>query len=242
MSTAIAPESHADHSATTKAPVAATLRVWPAVVLVVAFWISLYANHAMELSAGTRFISRMAAYAIVFLAFFGWWLTRSAVLWRDRLLAVAVTIVFGILARLVADKTIDGFALALSSFPFVMTVWTAWLVVCRPFKRQTQRVGFCALILLTFAYFTLLRWDGLDAKQRADMSWRWTPTKEQLFLASHKEEAKPAGANNGPIQKWTLQTGDCPELRGPNRDGVLPGIEVVADWQEHPPKQICAGA
>ncbi len=238
MNTTIASESHADRIPRTQPAAPATLRVWPAVVLVIALWTLLYANHTLEMSAGTRFISRMATYAIAFLAFFGWWLSRSVVPWRDRLLAVVVTIVFGVLARLVADKTIDGFALALSSFPFVMTVWTAWLIVSRSSKRQVQRIGFCVLMLLTFGYFTLLRWDGLDAKQRAEMSWRWTPTKEQLFLASHAQEAKPVGVNGGQSQKWTLQPGDCPELRGPNRDGVLPGIEIVADWKEHPPKQL----
>ena len=177
----------------------------------------------------------MIAYLIAFLAFFGWWLSRSKVSWRDRLLAIAVVIWFGISARLVADKTMNGFALALSSFPIVITVWTAWLFISRSFKPTVQRIGFCIAMFLTFAYFTLIRWDGLDAMQAAEMNWRWTLTKEQQFLTAHGAKA---AKDNGDVKSWALQPGDCPEFRGPQRDGVLAGVSIVADWNEQPPKQL----
>src|SRR4029079_8010197 len=98
MSTITATDSHEFPAPTSKPTGIATLRIWPAVVLVVAFWACLYANHAMELSAQTRFMSRMIAYLIALLAFFGWWLSRSKITWRDRLLAIAVPIVWGAIA------------------------------------------------------------------------------------------------------------------------------------------------
>src|SRR5258705_5653145 len=199
MSTITATDSHEFQAPASKPTGVGTVRIWPAVVLVVAFWTFLYANHAMELSAQARFVSRMVGYLIALLAFFGWWLSRSKVSWRDRLLAIAVVIWFGISARLVADKTMNGFALTLSSFPIVITVWTAWLFISRSFRPTVQRVGFCIAMFLTFAYFTLIRWDGLDAMQTAEMNWRWTPTKEQQFLTAHG--AKAANAN-GDVKSW----------------------------------------
>src|SRR5947209_10510125 len=129
----------------------ANLRVWPAVVLTIAFWGLLYANHALEMSAGTRFVSRMLGYGIAFLAFFGWWLSRSKIRWRDRLLAIAVTIVFGAIALQFADKSINAFALLLTSFPIVMTVWTAWLVVSRSLDSRVGRIGFCVAMFFTLS-------------------------------------------------------------------------------------------
>src|SRR3954451_14133088 len=82
------------------------LRVWPAVMSVAFVWLALYANHTLELTAGVRFISRMASMALALLAFLGWWLSRSAVRWRDRLLAIAVTFGLGALALSIAHESI----------------------------------------------------------------------------------------------------------------------------------------
>src|SRR5690242_20482754 len=86
-------------------PTAKRLRVWPAVAIVVFVWLALYANHTLELTAGIRFMSRMGSMALALLAFLGWWLSRSAVLWRDRLLAIAVTIALGAATLQVADPS-----------------------------------------------------------------------------------------------------------------------------------------
>ncbi len=214
------------------------LRAWPAVVLTIAFWVFLYANHNFELSASVRFISRMLGFAIAFLAFLGWWLSRSKILWRDRLLAIAGTIGFGAIALQFADKTINWFALLLCSFPYIMTVWTGWILVSRSLTHKVQRIGFCLAMVLIFSYFALLRWDGLDALQRAEMSWRWTTTSEKLHLASLTKNEKDSGKLAAVAKKWILQPGDCPEYRGPHRDGVVPGETLAADWTKHPPKPL----
>jgi outer membrane protein assembly factor BamB len=207
-------------------------------VLTIAFWAFLYANHTLELSASTRFVSRMLGYAVAFLTFLGWWLSRSKIAWRDRLLAIGVAIVCGAIALQFADKTINWLAILLTSFPFVMTVWTAWLFIARSFEPSVQHIGFCVAMAFTMAYFTLIRWDGLDAMQRAEMNWRWTPTKEQEFLTSRGPAVREAAKSDSSARTWTAQPGDCPEFRGLQRDGVLRGVSVVADWNEHPPKQL----
>src|SRR6476646_2112090 len=174
MSTIIATDSHEFQAPASKPTGIATLRIWPAVVLTITFWLFLTANHMLELSAATRFVSRMLGFAVAFLLFFGWWLSRSKIEWRDRLLAIAVTIAWGAIVLLFADKTINWFAILLTSFPYIMTVWTAWLFIARSFEPRIQRLGFCVALLFTLAPFALIRWDGLDAMQRAEFRWRWT--------------------------------------------------------------------
>src|SRR4051794_33755565 len=217
-------------------PATTRLRVWPAMVIVVFVWIVLYANHALEMNATTRFISRIVPLALALLAFLGWWLSRSAVRWRDRLLAVAVTIALGAVALKFTDESIKGFGLLLSSFPVVITVWTAWVAIARSFAPTTQRIGFCIAMALAIGYFTLVRFDGLDALQRPEFSWRWTPTKEQEFLAGRSGTDNAKGAATA--RPWSLQPGDWPDFRGPNRDGVMPGIMIASDWAHDPPKQL----
>jgi hypothetical protein len=49
----------------------ATLRVWPAVVLTIALWLFLYANHELELDQGTRFFSSIIGMGVALLSS-GW--------------------------------------------------------------------------------------------------------------------------------------------------------------------------
>src|SRR3954467_13605518 len=196
-------------------PATKRLHVWPAMVIVVFVWIVLYANHALEMNATTRFISRIVPLALALLAFLGWWLSRSAVRWRDRLLAVAVTIALGAVALKFTDESIKGFGLLLSSFPLVITLWTAWVAIARSFAPTAQRIGFCIAMALAIGYFTLVRFDGLDAVQRAEFSWRWTPTKEQEFLAGRggNDSAKATAS----AKAWAPQPGAGAGFPGAHR-------------------------
>jgi outer membrane protein assembly factor BamB len=215
-----------------------TLRVWPAVVMVALFWVFWVAHYAIPMDAGPRFLSRMAANVLLLLGFLIWWLSRSSIRWRDRLLAVALWIVGTYLAVMVADKTLGSlFAMFLSTASLAITTWTLWVWLSRTASPGIQRVGFCVVMLLTLGYFTLLRWDGLWANQFPSFNWRWSPRAEELFLAeqasSDKKDAAPVASGG-----WTLQPGDWLEFRGPNRDGLVNGIQVATDWQKNPPKEL----
>ena len=213
------------------------LRLWPAILLLIGFWVFLLYNYNADMPMGTRFISRMLAFAVLLLGFLGWWLTRSAVRWRDRWQAVAAVVLILIAASLVADKTVNMFALVLLSLPFIFTVWTIWLYASQSLAPMSKRVGFVLTMLLTIGYFDLLRWDGLEATQKPELSWRWIPTKEASFLASHKGAEKPP-AVQAEAKPWKPQPGDYLEYRGPNRDGIVTGVSLATDWQTHPPKLL----
>jgi outer membrane protein assembly factor BamB len=226
------------------------LRLWPAIMLLVLFWAFLYYNLRGDMPMGTRFISRMIAYAILLLGFTGWWLTRSAISWRDRLLAIGAVLAIMFVADCFADKSLSFadstlttgekvakvFSIVLLSLPWVFTVGTLWLLVSRSLTLSSRRLGFVVAMILTLAYFDLIRWDGLDAMQKAEISWRWVPTNEQSFLESHEKTNTAAAA--GMSKPWSPQPGDCLEYRGPNRDGVVPDVKIATEWQDHPPKQL----
>jgi outer membrane protein assembly factor BamB len=214
------------------------ISIWPAVLLTCIFWVLIYLNYSLELAAVTRFVSRMITYGVALLVFLGWWLSRGKVRWRDRWLAVVLPIAVGAAILPVVDKSINWFGLFLTAFPLVMTVWTIWLLAARRVSPRTQRAGFCALVFACFAYCLLFRFDGLRAGQLPEMNWRWAPTEEQKFLAARTDTSKKVDLPAVAAKKWTLQPGDCPDFRGPNREGVLRGIKITGDWETHPPKQL----
>src|SRR4029077_5572969 len=53
-------------------------------------------------------------------------------------------------------------------------------------------------------------------------------------LERHRQEQGKAGI----LADLTVQPGDCPEFRGPNRDGFFAGQSLARDWKAHPPREI----
>src|SRR5579871_3201620 len=197
------------------------IRVWPAVLLLALFWGFHVAGYWLEMSMFFRFISRMAAHAALLLGFLIWWFTNRRLSWYDCWFGVGVTVATGVVAGLIADKTVSPFGLVLSGLPYVFTVWTAWLLVARSYSPNVQRWGLCAVIALAWGYCDLVRWDGLDGAQNSKLSWRWTPTKEELFLAEVRTPVQDTPGADGKYQDSAgivVGPGDWPEFRGPQRD------------------------
>jgi outer membrane protein assembly factor BamB len=217
----------------------ALLRVWFPIVLLAAYWAFVYVNQNYEFSSAGRFLSRMGALLLLFLAFTIWWLSRRVLSWRDRVLAVVAVFAISALALFAADKSLNAFGYFLSATPFIITAWVGWLLIARRFDGVVQRVGFCALMLLVCGYFTLTRFEGLWTNQSGQVHWRWTNTSEQSFLAtlaSHSSQSSKKQSTND--KPWTVQPQDSPEFRGVNRDGVVTGAKLATDWSEHPPKEL----
>ncbi len=220
-------------------PESRPLRLWPAVVMLALFWAFYLANGSFEMTMFARFMSRLAAHGLLLLGFLVWWLFISrGVSWGDRLLAVAVFVVGSIAVLSVADPTITIFSIFMAALPWVLTAGVLWLAVSRNSSPQVRRVGLAAAILGVLAVLALIRVDGLDAMQRGEFSWRWSPTSEELFLASHTAKAAAATESAAPLREWTLVPGDVPGFRGAHRDGVVSGAKLDLDWDSPAPQEI----
>lgn len=227
------------HPSITPGDVAVTrprTRFWPALVVVALFWAFLYAHYNYELAMFTRFISRMIALGVLVLGMLIWWFTNRGISLRDRFLAIGLVIISTVVAGLVCDASVDAVAILLTALPIVFTAWVAWLFFSQNASLAVQRLGFCAVTVLPFVYMTLVRWEGLDGRQRPQFSWRWTPTAEQLFLKGR--DTANTESTPGSTEAWEMQPGDWAEFRGGQRDGVVPGVTVAADWTHTPPKQL----
>ncbi len=225
------------------------LRLWPAVVVVGFFWAFYFSIDYIEMSMFIRFISRWAVEGLVFLTFVAWWLAFSRARWFDRLLPVVVMIGGALVAGALADKKSLGsmglLGVFMAGLPFVLTVWIAWLALSNRLVQLSpavQRIGLCVLILLTWGYFDLVRWEGLDGGQHSKFAWRWSKTSEDEFLAQHNS-ASPNGATNS-TQAASASTAlqakptDWVEFRGPDRNSQVHGVKLATDWEKQPPKQL----
>lgn len=67
------------------------------------------------------------------------------------------------------------------------------------------------------------------------MHWRWTPSAEDLYRAERERRQAEASV---PVSaaELTVQSGDWPGFRGPQRDSVVRGLSIDTDWKAAPRK------
>jgi len=79
-----------------------------------------------------------------------------------------------------------------------------------------QRIGLCVLILLTWGYYDLVRWEELTAGNTPRLAWRWSPTSEEVFLKQPHTIAgwvtPPRDPATGAAKPWQLLATDWPEF------------------------------
>jgi outer membrane protein assembly factor BamB len=215
------------------------LRLWPAVVMLALFWLAIAAGWQLEMSPLARFLSRLGLHALLLVGFAGWWLSRRALSWRERLQAVLVFIAGSVALLLVADPSINGFTIFLGAMPIVFTAGTVAFALTRVQSSSVRRTAVSAAILAVLFVFTLLRSDGIDGWQHTQFSWRWRPTPEQLFLAS-KSQVTPTGneRDSAAAPSWTLAANDVPAFRGANRNSVVTSTQLDTDWEARRPKEL----
>ncbi|MBI3830018.1 MAG: PQQ-binding-like beta-propeller repeat protein [Planctomycetes bacterium] len=138
------------------------------------------------------------------------------------------------------DPTVQVMALLMDALPVVVTAWVLWLRLTGRLAWPVRRAGLLAVFVLCWGYLALYRFDGVDGSFSAEMSWRWTPTKEAAFLAARAKDQpakspEPAAATAPPL---ALQPGDWPAFRGAGRDSKLAGVRIDTNWQAQPPKEL----
>src|SRR4029078_2885868 len=71
-----------------------------------------------------------------------------------------------------------------------------------------------------------LRFEGVTGEVNAQVRPRWAPKAEDLYVAS-RGGPKSAVLRDAAVAKpLQLTAADWPGVRGPPRDGVLPGVRV----------------
>jgi outer membrane protein assembly factor BamB len=207
------------------------LRVWPGVVLIVLQlglitlpgWIAPASMfHIMSLFWGPTLIA---------LGVIIWWLLFSGLSLFDRCFFLGAFIGCGVGAFFLCDPSLQQ-ALQIYPLPVATSAWVLWLLVTPFLRWQVRRLGLAVVLVLAWGWYTLVRADGITGSFSAEFAWRWSPTAEQIFLLQHKAAA---GAQDETV---SLQPGDWPGFRGPQRDGRLAGVKIGTDWANHPPEPV----
>lgn len=227
------------------------VRWLPGIVLVGLHWIVQFAMRLFGDSNFAIFMTTFAGPLVTWLLFIIAWLFFSRRTWGERLSGLATFIAVGVLAGWAAHSTMK-FGLILYCLPVVLTAWAIWAWVTRnDVSLSRRRVTLAGTMLLVASYFCLLRLDGVDGDMKSQLSWRWSPTAEEKFLASVRggpssktalgdasQSSDSAGESTATATPIVLQPGDWPGFRGPNRDSVVTGVRIETNWVAHPPQIV----
>ena len=236
------------------------LRLWPgmaaAVLLViVGYVVPIFAPRL----AGLGMIGAVVCALIVLL----WWLFFSRARWYERLGAIALIIAAAFAEKYVVHPSIAGGAMGnlayVLAIPTLTVALVAWAVASRRLAPGARAGAVVVAVLFGCLPWILLRTGGLTADGKSDFHWRWTKTPEEQLLAQSAGE--PTGAAPAPVAAELpkeplpatpdapastetpapaapVRRAEWPGFRGPERDGVIRGVQIATDWSQSPPVQL----
>ncbi len=232
----VAVQADASPKESPKIPAETRLRLWPAIAIVAAIGLARIWATVGESAPSKFFFGLVIAPAVATVLLNLWWLFGSRLRWSDRLLGFGTFCAVAVATMAIAGKNFPPMGLILYALPVVTTVWVSWLIVTYKLSWPIRRIGLLVIFLAMGVFFSLLRIDGMDGSFAATFNWRWTPTPEEKLLSALKSITQPS--DTVAIADLTLQKGDWPCFRGPQRDGRLAGIRINTEWDKSPPKEL----
>jgi outer membrane protein assembly factor BamB len=237
------------------------LRLWPgvaaaALLVLVGYVIPVFAPQY----AGLAMIGAALGALLVIL----WWLLFSRARWYERLGALVLMFAAMFAQKYVVHPSIAGGAMGNLSYilaiPTLSLTLVAWAAASRRLAPGARAAAAVVAIVLGCLPWILLRTGGINAVGRSDFHWRWTKTPEERLLAQAIDEPKapsmapvaaeipkeplPAKADDAPARTepaaraTAAKPAEWPGFRGPERDGVIRGVQIATDWSASPPVQL----
>jgi outer membrane protein assembly factor BamB len=216
------------------------LRLWPALAILAVQWLIVFVVGLLAPLSFFQFMTMAFAPLVGALALVIWWVGFSRLRWMDSLLCLVVFAATTGIAVALFDPSFGGFGIMMYVVPTVTLVWIGWLLITPFLPWSVRRAGMLVAFTLAVGYFALLRFDGATGSLKGEISYRWTPTPEDIFKAE-KAAGKlgvARGVDASKAKPLALQTGDWPGFRGADRDGHLTGVQIATDWSKNPPKEI----
>ena len=237
------------------------LRLWPGVVIVMLQWLGRFGvpivmPGALQISVVTGLAGGLAVVL--------WWVFLSRARWSDRLGAVVAMIVGLVATSRFVDVSLATGAqrmlFPILAVPVLSLAFVAWAVASRRLPDGPRRAAMVVTILLACGVWTLVRTGGFTASFQNDLMWRWAKTPEERLVAQSADEPAPPSAPattpataEAPEEKLVSRSGDKPPLRplagaeteadwpgfrGTDRNDVIHGVRINADWTASPPVEL----
>jgi outer membrane protein assembly factor BamB len=172
------------------------LRRWPAIAIAALYVLSVLVVPALLPEEDMPML--LLGGVVSTLLLLVWWLLFSRARWTERLLGLVLVAAAVIATKQGVHISIEGGAQGFLSYIlgtiFVTFSLAAFAMVADRFQGATRQVAMVVAILaLGVAPMLAIRTEGVSGGGFI-LHWRWTPTPEEILLASGDEEPKPVAA------------------------------------------------
>ncbi|MFO7669680.1 MAG: PQQ-binding-like beta-propeller repeat protein [Bacteroidales bacterium] len=212
-------------------------RIRPAIIIVSIQWMLWLIIPALIPGDTTTMIRVFGGFAGG-LAVLIWWLFFSRVPLLCRWVALILMILSTYAVTRLADPSIttsyQGMMIFNYIIPFLSLALVLWATFSQKLSLLARRLTLIAGILVASGIWTLFRSEGITGSGGAELAWRWSKTYEEKF----NEQKKGDGHASIHAETAPEERAQWPGFRGPNRDGVVHGLQVDADWASNPPKEL----
>ena len=173
------------------------LRLWPGIVgAIIVVFARLIVAPFLPGGGLIGLVWGLAGAALVLL----WWLFFSRAPWLERVGAVLIIVLAGVLTRTFVHPSMSagdgGGLLVLLLLPATVPPFlVAGAVLSRRSSRQVRWATIAGAIVVGSGMWILARTDGVKGEANPQLAWRWTPTaEEQLLAATRSESPLPSAA------------------------------------------------
>jgi outer membrane protein assembly factor BamB len=209
-------------------------RLWPAVIIAVIYlmvlaptWLFATTNIHYIFGFG---IGTLVATLLLLL----WWLFASRIRIRERLAGLVLFLAVPVWILLVNQAS--GPPLLMIVLPALTLGIVGVLVVTQRLPWPNRRRLVLLFMMACAGGFSAVRVDGVQGNVMPVMSWRWSPTPEELLTGEMGLQTKePGGVADVPAEAGPE---DWPGFRGALRDGQRPGVTFATDWDKDPPREL----
>ena len=237
------------------------LRLWPGMaaamlLVIVGYVVPIFAPRL----AGLGMIGAVVCALIVLL----WWLFFSRARWYERLGAIAVIIGAAFAEKYVVHPSIAGGAMGnlayVLAIPTLTVALVAWAVASRRLAPGARAGAVVVAVVVRMSPVDPAadRWHhrptgsristGAGRRLPRSSSSRKAPANRQAaapapVAAELPKEPLPATSDapartETPAPAAPVRRAEWPGFRGPERDGVIRGVQIATDWSQSPPVQL----
>ncbi len=216
------------------------LRLWPGVLLAALACVTWFVLPIILPGQG---IYWMMATVAAGLGIVVWWAFFSRAPHLERWGAVLLMIVALAATSRVLHVSVSnagrGMLFIFLAIPLLSFVFVVGVLAGRRLADRPRRAVMVAAILLASGGWALVRIGGINP---LDFAWRWSATPEERLLVQAGAEP-PATAGEGPAglvpsPRAVETSAEWPGFRGPDRNGVVPGVRIETDWTASPPVEL----
>lgn len=210
------------------------LLLWPGILIVILQWLVRFGIPVLVPGDMVVIIGVFGG-LLGGLAIFVWWafFSRASMFerWGAIVLIIAALLTTSQFIHISIATAMQGLMFTVYAIPVMCLALVACAVASRNLSDILRRVTMVATILIASFFWTLLRTDGMTGDAHHNFAWRWAQTSEDRLLAQTEDETLANIEDSQTDAEW-------PGFRGPNRDGVIHGVQIKTDWSMSPPVEM----